>query len=311
MGLKRILITGSGGFVGKNLIKGLAGDYEVDGIDLPGNHFEGLSNFYNWSDLESLNGYDFVIHLAGKAHDLENTSDPDTYFDINLGLTQKIFDWHTRSGSGHFIFFSSVKAVADILNGKVLNERCFPDPKTSYGKSKLAAERYILDKLPLKTMVCIFRPCMIHGPGNKGNLNLLYNFSAKGFPYPLGAFDNLRSYMSVENLIWVIFKIIEKPVDSGIYNLADDDPVSTNDIIELIAEVNDNKARIWKIPKGFVTFCAKMGDIVGLPINSEKLKKLTESYVVSNAKIKKALGVKNFPVLSKDGLMRTFESMLK
>ncbi|MFO7889734.1 MAG: NAD-dependent epimerase/dehydratase family protein [bacterium] len=312
MGYKRILITGSGGFVGKNLIRGLAGDYEMDGIDLPGNHSEGLSNFYNWSDLGNLPVYDFVIHLAGKAHDLGNTSKFQTYFDINLGLTQKIFDWFIASGSGKFIFFSSVKAVADTVNSDTLTEDVLPGPKTPYGKSKLAAENYILDhKLSSDRFVYILRPCMIHGLGNKGNLNLLYNYLSKGLPYPLGSFENLRSFLSVSNLTWVIAEIIQGRVTPGIYNLADDEPVSTNELIKLIAEVNKKKPRIWNVPAVFINNFAKAGDALHLPFNSERLKKLTESYIVSNVKLKNALKVKNLPVSTRNGLIQTFEYLAK
>lgn len=303
-----ILITGSNGFVGSNLIKGLSGKYKIDGIDLPGNRSQGLNNFFIWEDLDSLEGYDVVIHLAGKAHDLRRSSNPQSYFDVNLGLTKKIFDWYIKSGSKYFIFFSSVKAVADTLDSKVLTEDFLPDPKTPYGKSKLAAEKYILaQELSVNRCVYILRPCMIHGPGNKGNLNLLYKFLSKGLPYPLGAFNNLRSYLSVSNLSWVIERIIEGQAPSGIYNLADDEPVSTNELIQLISESTNKKPRIWNIPSGLINILARTGDILRLPFNTERLRKLTESYIVSNTKLKNALGVKNLPFSSREGLIQTFK----
>ena len=95
---------------------------------------------------------------------------------------------------------SSVKAVADNLVG-VLSEDRKPSPKTHYGKSKLYAERYILSKkIPNNKRIYILRPCMIHGPNNKGNLNLLYNLVSKKIPWVLGSFQNKRSYCSVDNL---------------------------------------------------------------------------------------------------------------
>ncbi len=298
--------------MGKNLIRRFGDEHEVDGIDLPGNTTSRLENFYTWNDLDNISGYDIVIHLAGKAHDIENTSDPQSYFDINLGLTEKIFDWFKSSESNSFIFFSSVKAVADTVNSDALTEDVLPGPKTPYGKSKLAAENYILDhKLLPERFVYILRPCMIHGPGNKGNLNLLYNYASKGLPYPLGAFENQRSFLSVSNLNWVIGKIIEGQTPSGIYNMADDEPVSTSELIRLIAEVNKKKPRIWNVPAGFINTFAKAGDVLNLPFNSERLKKLTESYIVSNVKLKNTLKVKNLPVSSTNGLMQTFEYLAK
>jgi len=132
---------------------------------------------------------------------------------------------------------------------------------------------------------------MIHGPGNKGNLNLLYKLVQKGSPWPLGAFENKRSFTSIDNLTFIIDQIIEKDIDPGIYQVADDEALSTNELIQLIATAQNRKSIIWKIPKKLIKFSAKIGDYLHLPLNSERLKKLTESYVVSNQKIKKALGI--------------------
>ena len=117
---------------------------------------------------------------------------------------------------------SSVKAVADEVVG-VLDESVIPSPVTAYGKSKLAAEKYLLSQKPSKgKRVYILRPCMIHGPGNKGNLNLLYNFVKKGIPYPFGSFENKRSFVSIDNLCFVIKELIEnKNITSGVYNISD------------------------------------------------------------------------------------------
>ena len=126
------------------------------------------------------NDLNAIIHLAGKAHDTKKATDEKVYFDVNLGLTKQIFDFFLQSSAEKFVFFSSVKAVADKVNGSQLKEDIVPDPQSPYGKSKLAAENYILSqKLPINKRVYIIRPCMIHGPGNKGNLNLLYNIVQK------------------------------------------------------------------------------------------------------------------------------------
>jgi len=173
----------------------------------------------------------------------------------------------------------------------------------------LLAEQYILSKLiPKGKRVYILRPCMIHGPGNKGNLNLLYSVVSKGFPWPLGLFENSRSYLSIENLCFIIKELIEREdIPSGVYNIADDVPLSTNEVVKMIAESNGRKARILNLSSSLINVIARIGDILKLPINSERLQKLTESYIVSNAKIKEVLG-KPLPVSSKDGLMRTFKS---
>ena len=150
---------------------------------------------------------------------------------------------------------------------------------------------------------------MIHGPGNKGNLNLLYKVVEKGIPWPLASFENRRSFLSIDNLNFLILKILEdRTVASGIYNFADDNSVSTNNLVEIIASGSGKPVRLWKIPQKFIQTVAKFGDTLPLPLNSEKLKKLTEDYLVSNAKIKQELNIKQLPLSAEEGLKITIES---
>jgi nucleoside-diphosphate-sugar epimerase len=159
--------------------------------------------------------------------------------------------------------------------------------------------------------VYIMRPCMIHGPGNKGNLNLLYGVVSKGIPWPLGAFENRRSFTSIGNLQEVIKGLLTKDVTSGIYHMGDDEALSTNELIEVICSALGKKAHIWNIPRGLMNGIAKIGDVLHLPLNSQRMQKLTENYVVSNAKIKAALGMTQMPVRAKDGLKDTIKSFAR
>ena len=295
--MKSILISGITGFIGQNLRKYLdENNYEVKRINRNEDLWAGNVNI--------------IIHLAGKAHDLKSISDPQEYYSANTELSKKIFDMFLVSNAKTFIMLSSVKAVADNIE-EVLTEDFIANPLTHYGKSKRLAEEYILSNLPKNKRVYILRPCMVHGEGNKGNLTLLYDFVKKGIPYPLGAFDNKRSFLSVENLCFVIKELIERSdVPSGIYHLADDEPVATKDLIKVISNVTNKKILIWKIPKFIINFIAKIGDYVPLPLNTERVIKMTENYVVSNQKIKSAL-CKNLPISSEDGLRRTIESFSK
>jgi nucleoside-diphosphate-sugar epimerase len=288
-----IFLTGYSGFVGINLINFLASSNKFI------NHQKG-------SKVEI--SQDVVIHLAGKAHDLKKTSNPEEYYRVNTELTQKVFDAFLASDAEVFITLSSVKAVADEVEGS-LTEEHIPNPITHYGKSKLLAEQYILSKgIPKGKRVYILRPCMIHGPGNKGNLNLLYNLVSKGIPWPLGAFENKRSFCSIDNLMFIIKELIDRhDIPSGIYNIADDVPLSTNQLISILAESQDRPPKIWNISKKLIQFLAKIGNVLKLPLNEERLQKLTDSYVVSNQKIKSAIG-KTLPVSSKEGLLKSFKS---
>lgn len=310
----KILITGIHGFVGSNLVAYLAPKNEIYGLDIIAPKKEGVIKTYSWNDLDAGNvpEVNAIIHLAGKAHDTKNKSAADVYFKVNTGLTQKIFDYFLAHPSiKKFVFFSTAKAAADKVEG-VLTEDVVPSPIGPYGESKIAAERYLLSKMEdirsKNKDAYIFRPCMIHGPGNKGNLNLLYNVVKKGIPWPLGAFENRRTFTSVENICFAVNGILTKDVPSGIYNMGDDDALSTNELIEEICKSLGKKAHIWKLPKGLMNGVAKVGGWLHLPLNPERLRKLTENYISSNEKIKNALGIKKMPVDAREGLKVTLES---
>ena len=310
-----ILITGIHGFVGSYFVSALKGDNNLYGLDIITPQKEGVIKTFLWENIETISyplqnlpRFDAIIHLAGKAHDTKNQSIAQDYFDINTGLTQKIFDFFLESSAKKFIFFSSVKAAADSVIGDILTEEINPTPVGPYGESKIRAEEYIQKHLPQDKQVYILRPCMIHGPGNKGNLNLLYNVVKKGIPWPLGSFDNRRSFTSIDNLCYVIEGLLTQDVPSGIYHIGDDEAMSTNELIITMCEVMEKKPHIWKMNKRVMEGCARLGTLLHLPLNTERLRKLTENYVVSNEKIKKALGIEKMPVTAKEGLVKTIKS---
>jgi nucleoside-diphosphate-sugar epimerase len=339
-----ILLTGAFGFVGTHLSAYLAGrGFEVWALDVANPRERGAcaagdrrgttpyARVFTWDSLKEIPWpqVDAIVHLAGKAHDTRNTSDAQSYFDVNVGLTQKVLAAWQGGGCGcpsddtdapkadadgratpatpgrrAFILFSSVKAVADSVDGK-LTEAAAPDPQTPYGRSKLEAEavvRAFAASVQPQVRTYVLRPCMIHGPGNKGNLNLLYGVVRKGLPWPLGAFENQRSFASIGNVCAVVEGLLNGTAPAGTYQVADDEAISTNTLIGLLAGVMGRKARILKVPTRLIRGAARLGDLLRLPLNSERLNKLTESYVVSNAKIKRALGWERMPVDTRDGL---------
>lgn len=316
----KILITGVHGFVGSNLVKALSKEHTIYGLDIVSPTKEGVRYTLGWDFLDKEDGIpevDAIIHLAGKAHDTKNQSAAETYFKVNRDLTIKIFDYFcTHPNIKKFVFFSTAKAAADKVEG-ILTEDVVPAPVGPYGESKIAAEEYILNTMKTRPDefkdkgVYIFRPCMIHGPGNKGNLNLLYNVVKKGIPWPLGAFDNRRTFTSVENICFAVNGVLTKDVESGIYNMGDDEALSTNKLIEEICKSLGKKAHIWKLPKGLMNGVAKIGGALHLPLNPDRLQKLTENYVSSNEKIKKALGIEKMPVDAREGLKVTLKSFAK
>lgn len=305
----KILITGIHGFVGSNLVAALKENHTIYGVDIVSPVKKGVSYTFSWDDLDAgqVPAVDAIIHLAGKAHDTKNQAAAEVYFKVNTGLTQKIYDYFLRSSAQKFIFFSTAKAAADRVEG-VLTEEVTPSPVGPYGESKIKAEEYIISHPADGKQVYILRPCMIHGPGNKGNLNLLYSVVSKGIPWPLGAFENRRTFTSIDNLSFVVSGLLTKDVPSGIYNMGDDEALSTNELIEVICESLGKKAHIWKLPKGLMNGVAKLGGWLHLPLDPERLRKLTENYISSNAKIKAALGIEKMPVDAREGLRRTLEA---
>lgn len=314
-----ILITGIHGFVGSNLVKAMMERHKIYGLDIIAPQREGVVKTYSWDELDEMTqrpeafpAFDAVIHLAGKAHDTKNQADAQVYFEINTELTKRAFDYFLTSKASRFVFFSSVKAAADAVQGDVLTEDVVPAPKGPYGESKIEAEKYLQSRWKeaeaAQKRVYILRPCMIHGPGNKGNLNLLYGVVSKGIPWPLGSYANRRSFTSIGNLCFAVEGLLTKDVSAGVYHIGDDEALSTNELITLMCEVLGRKPHIWRWNKGLVETCAKMGTILHLPLDMERLRKLTENYVVSNAKLKQALGIDRMPVRAADGIRYTIAS---
>lgn len=335
----KFLITGAYGFVGTNLCKYLVSKgHECHALDIPAARRPDVpyASFHSWDELESTSNlftfpssflpvYDCVVHLAGKAHDLKKVSSPESYFEINVGLTQRIFDALLKEkGKGKsekvttFIYFSSSKADA---NGE-----------TAYARSKAAAEKYLQDTFSLFTFpsslqVAVLRPAMIHGPGNKGNLNLLWGLAKRGLPWPLAAFENKRSFTSIGNICAIVEALAQKNPDNSALHLhlpstptptpsihtfpiADDEPLSTNRLIELIAETCGKKAKLWRVPKSLMRLIAAVGSLIHFPLNLERLGKLTEDSIVDNSAVKEALGWNKLPIAAEEGLRETLKSFL-
>lgn len=299
----KIIVTGASGFIGKNLSSYL----QQKGM--PVSKVSLRDPIWKKCFQENAGA---VIHLAGKAHDTKSTSAKSEYLAINRDLTISVFNEYLKSNISDFFFFSSVKAVADHVEG-TLKENIVANPQTPYGRSKFEAEQYLLKvKLTPGKRLFIIRPCMIHGPGNKGNLNLLYKIVRIGIPWPLAAFENKRSFLSIENLSFLIFELLlNKDVPSGIYNFSDDESLSTNQLITLMNKVRGKKARLFNLNKKLIITMASVGEKFHLPFNRERLNKLTENYIVSNSKIKAALNIEKLPRTAEAGIIKTIESFNK
>ena len=307
--MKKILITGYDGFIGRNLINALKG-YRLIGVGLKNENL--VDEHLSWSEIDELNNVDCIIHLAGKAHYSGSNKNFKEYYDVNFGLTKQIVNVFVKSNAAKFIYFSSVAAITDSLQSdEILTEAIFANPTTHYGKSKLAAENYINDQtLPEGKQVYILRPSMVHGPGNKGNLPMLFKYIQKGFPWPFGAYKNNRTFTYIGNLIFIIQQLIERNIEQGTYQVVDDEAVSTNDLVQIIAESLNKPVRTWNISPFIINLLMKVGDFFVLPISSFHIKKLTTSFEISNKKIKNALSIEKMPFQALDGLKKSIKELI-
>lgn len=297
---EHIVVLGHSGFIGQALLKNLP---IGKGVSLRDESWE-----------EQIIDATVLINLVGKAHDHKGEATGAEYDYVNVDLTKKVFRGFLDSSATLMIHISSLAALEEFESSDPLKESDNCNPISWYGKSKRAAEEWLLSQeLPSEKKLVIIRPPMIHGPGDKGNLGLLFKLISKGIPYPLSSFDNKRSFISIDNFSFFLQQIIEndEKLASGVYHIADDESVSTKEIIEIIKKVTRKKSPDIALPKFFVKAMAKIGDVLPILLNTKRLKKMTSDLVVSNAKIKQALGIDKLPLTAKEGLVRTIESFGK
>ena len=212
----------------------------------------------NWS---------IIINLIGKAHDHAGEATEEDYYLVNFEYAKLLFTEFLNSKAKLFIHISSIAAVEEYGTKDKLVEGSTCHPISFYGKSKFAAEKWLLEQqLPFGKQLVILRPPMVHGKGDKGNLGLLYKFIAKGIPYPLTAYENQRSFISIQNFNFFIEQIIKNHTELklNLYHISDDEALSTKEIIEVISKTLNKKPFNLKVPKIIVNTIAKIGDIIQL-----------------------------------------------
>ena len=307
--MQRIFITGVTGFIGQNLVKYFDTDATIELFGHSRNAAKAKAQLTNKVILVERcaaqffndNIIDTVIHLAGIAHDLSNQYKPSDYYQVNFENTKLIFNEFLKSNATTFIFLSSIKAAIDI-SATPVEESVAPNPVTDYGKSKRQAEEYLLSvNLPDNKRVYILRPCMVHGEGNKGNLNLLYQFAKSNLPYPFGSFENQRSFLSIDNFNFSMSAFVKASLPSGIYHLADDGFLSAKELFTIISQELGKKPRIWNLPASLILVLFSAIGKRGM------LNKLTEDMMVANFKLQKHLE-KPLPIKIDEGIRKTIRS---
>lgn len=296
----KITLFGASGFIGKNLMEQLQQKYAVSQISV---------REKDWK--QNLFDSDIYINLIGKAHNHNGEAKEEDFYQINVNLLKDIFESFINSKAKLFIHISSIAALEEFESSHELTEIDECNPDSWYGKSKRLAEEWLMiQNLPTDKKLIIIRPPMVHGSGDKGSLGLLYKLISKGIPYPLASFENKRSFISIDNFSFFINEIVSnaEKLPNGIYHIADDEYVSTSEIIEIIKQVKQKHTPNLNLPKFLVKAIAKIGDVLPIPLNSLRLKKMTSNLTVSNQKIKSALGIEKLPLSAEEGLIKTIKS---
>jgi len=290
----KVLVTGADGFIGSHLVPALlqAGHSVVAG-SRSNSAFPGaislrspdLSIDADW--MPCLAGVHAVVHLAGRAHVIQESSEPDCaniYFQVNTEGTRALARQAAAAGAIHFVFLSSCHAVA-AASTTMITEATPPDPGSPYGRSKLEAEAAL--KSELKGTACsytILRPPLVYGPGNLANFARLINLVKTGLPLPFATIHNRRSFIGVQNLTDLILNCIgnEKALERMFFP-SDGADVSTPDLIRTLANAFRLPPRLFPLPDPLLR---AVSHLPGLSM----LGKIMASLYVDSAPLRNELG---------------------
>lgn len=321
----KVLITGATGFIGsylmpissqqkfqitaavrKNLSQSLSGPIRIVKV---GN----IDEKTNWQ--EALQGIDIVIHLAARAHIINETiPNPEAEFiKVNTQGTANLVQQSIQAGVKHFIFISSIGAMTT-QSDRILTENSPCHPDSPYGRSKLQAEQALINLAKDSNMTwTILRPTLVYGPGNPGNMERLMKLIKQGLPLPFGAIKNRRSFVFVGNLVAAIITCLDHPKAANqIFLISDNQAVSTPQLIRLIAQQIQQPCQLLPVPTTLLRFLGYLGDRIesitgkNLPFNTYNIDRLLGSLVVDSSYIQKTLNWQP-PFTLEQGLARTIQ----
>ena len=311
--MKNICITGANGFVGKFLCKVLvSSNKSVRGIvrtsdtSMNSSKIEYVSlgdmnSEINWR--EHLNGFDCIIHCAGKAHDMNEKNNVNMYHSINTEVTKVLAEQAVKSGVKRFIFLSTIKVNGESTGNNnqnfIFKNKDIPNPQDAYSTSKLEAEK-LLWEISAKTNleIVVVRLPLVYGYGSKGNLAKLIKLINSGMFLPFSLINNKRSLIGIDNLVDLLIRCIDHPEASGKTFLASDrKDLSTPEFIKLIASSMERKASSFPFPISVLKF---LGSVFG---RREEINRLVGSLRIDNSYTKEILNWKP-PLSIEEGIRR-------
>jgi len=260
-------VTGATGFIGRCLVNRLAAAgtpvraLARDPVGLPGElvRVGDLGARTDWR--EALAGVDAVVHLAARVHVPTDpaANSPAAFHEVNVAGTERLARACVEAGVPRLVFVSSIKVNGDSSPGRPFTELDPPAPPDEYSKSKLEAER-VLRAVARETglEVVVVRPCLVYGPGVKGNLERLLAAIARGVPFPFGAMRNRRSLVGVESLCDLLAHCAVHPRAAGeIFLASDGRDLSTPELIRALAAGMGRPARLIPVPVALLSTAAR------------------------------------------------------
>lgn len=270
--MKKIFISGSNGFIGKKLVKRLSQKHFIyAGVRSLPNHSSQAPNisYIQIPSLEKMEDdfklakdIDIVIHLASRNHRANESQlkNKDKYISTNVRGSENLFKLAIKAKIPHFIHLSSLHAITT-TSKELITETSECNPDSIYGRSKLDAEK-TLRKIAQNnsTKLYILRPPLVYGPNSVANFQKLINFVKKEYPLPIKSIHNKRSFVFIDNLINAIETIIENLNNDTplikTYHICDDKNLSTKELVELIANHLNKKAKLFSCPEILIKYLA-------------------------------------------------------
>lgn len=294
--MNKLLFTGASGFLGFNLIPLLQKEYDIKTLGLSDKDDFNVNMAADIPDFKN-ESFDVVLHAAGKAHSVPKTEEEKkVFFDVNYQGTVNLCKALEKSGVPKAIVFVSTVAVYGREYGDKIEETHPLIGDTPYALSKIQAEEYLIEWCSKHNVkLGIIRPSLIAGPNPPGNLGAMINGIKTGKYLSIGGGKAQKSVLMVEDIARFFPALVEK---GGIYNVCDDTHPTFSQL-EIIIAKQLNKKKPTSIPYGLANIMAKVGDLLGnkAPINSLKLKKITESLTFSNERAKRELNWQPLSVL--------------
>jgi nucleoside-diphosphate-sugar epimerase len=269
--MNNILVTGGTGFIGGHLLPVLHKKNLQITLAVRNDLSEKLNPDYkvfkvgeieentHWT--EALKEVDTVIHLAARAHQLNDQAiNPEAEFlRVNCEGTKALVKQAIASGVKHFIFISSIGAMKT-LSEQLLTEKSPCHPDSPYGRSKLQAEQALIELCQDSPMTwTILRPTLVYGIGNPGNMERLMKLVKTGFPLPLGAIKNRKSFAYVGNLVGAIITCINHPnAKNQTFIVSDGEDLSTTDLIRRLGKALGKSPLLLPIPAELLRLATKL-----------------------------------------------------